>query len=176
MLVSPGNPLKPAHGMASLPDRLATARRIADGRRVVATDIERHLYTSHTADTLTALCRRFPRVRFVWLMGADNLQQLPQWQRWMRIARTVPMAVHPRPSYNERALAGQAAQRLRRFRRPARCASVLAGALPPAWTFLAEQQMALSATQLRNGRVTSGSELRYNHRDDVQESHKGARP
>ncbi len=155
LLVSPGNPLKPTHGMAKLADRLRTARAIADGRRIVATDIERHLHTRYTADTLTALRRRFPQMRFVWLMGADNLRQMPRWQRWMRIARAMPIAVHPRPSYNERALAGQAAHRLRRFRHPARTASSLADMGAPAWTFLAEQQSTLSATQLRNGRVTS---------------------
>ncbi len=110
LLVSPGNPLKPAHGMAPLPDRLAGARAIADGRRIVATDIERVLRTRFTRDTLRALRRRFPRVRFVWLMGADGLVDLPRWRRWRDIARTLPIAVLPRPGYNHPALAGRAAR------------------------------------------------------------------
>lgn len=161
LLVSPGNPLKPSRGMAPLAERLAGARRVVDGRRIVATDIERHLHTRYTADTLTALRRRFPHVQFVWLMGADNLSQMPHWQSWMGIARTVPMAVHPRPSYNERALAGQAALRLRRFRRPTRCAPVLAAGGAPRWIFLSEQQTALSATLLRSLRATSVPDSRY---------------
>lgn len=149
LLVSPGNPLKAADGMGSLRDRLQSARRIADGRRVVATDIERRLQTRFTADTLRMLRVRFPRVRFVWLMGADNLAQLPRWQRWKRIAHTMPMAVHPRPTYNHHALAGMAASRFRHARLPARQAADLAESPTPAWTFLAEQQTPLSATQLR---------------------------
>jgi nicotinate-nucleotide adenylyltransferase len=149
LLVSPGNPLKPAAGMAPLPERLASARRIADGRRIVATDIERHLGTRYTADTLAALRRRFPRVRFVWLMGADNLVQLPRWRRWLRIVAAAPFAVMPRPTYNHAALAALAARRLRRRRIAPQRAAALAALPAPAWIFLPMRQNASSATRLR---------------------------
>ena len=90
LLVSPGNPLKPGDGMAPLADRLAAAARIGDGRRVVATGIEAALGTRYTVDTLRVLLRRFPRVRFVWIMGADILVQLPRWRRWTDIVRRLP--------------------------------------------------------------------------------------
>jgi nicotinate-nucleotide adenylyltransferase len=149
LLVSPGNPLKAAHGMAHLADRLESARGIADGRRIVATTIESRLHTRFTYDTLRALRRRFPRVRFVWLMGADNLVQLPRWQHWTGIAATMPFAVMPRPTYNQRALAGQAAQRLRPWLRDAREAPLLANHRPAAWTFLPARQNPISATAIR---------------------------
>ena len=149
LLVSPGNPLKPANGMAPLAARLASAAAIADGRRIVATAIERQLGTRYTADTLAALHRLFPRVRFVWLMGADILAELPRWRRWTGIARTVPFAAVPRPGYNQRALAGQAARRLRGAWRPAREAPILAEHAAPAWTFLPATQNPISATALR---------------------------
>ena len=149
LLVSPGNPLKEAAGMAPLADRLASAAQIADGRRIVATGIEARLHTRYTFDTLRALRLRFPRARFVWLMGADNLVQLPRWQHWEDIARAVPFAVMPRPTYNGRALAGQAAHRLRPALLPARAAPALAGHAAPAWTFLPARQNPLSATALR---------------------------
>ena len=148
-MVSPGNPLKPQAGMAPFADRLASALAYADGRRVVVTSIERALGTRYTFDTLQALRRRFPRIRFVWIMGADNLVQLPRWQRWVEIARGMPFAVMPRPSYNQRALSGQAAQRLRRALLPAHSAPALAERRPPAWTFLPARQNGLSATVLR---------------------------
>ena len=105
LLVSPGNPLKGPLGMGRPGERLRSAQAIADGRRVVATDIERALGTRYTLDTVRGLQRRFPRVRFVWLMGADNLAQLPRWRGWMALARAVPFAVLPRPTYNQAALA-----------------------------------------------------------------------
>ncbi len=149
LLVSPGNPLKSGYGMAPMADRLESARGIADGRRIVATSLESRLHTRFTFDTLRALRRRFPCVRFVWVMGADNLVQLPRWQHWTGIAATMPFAVMPRPTYNQRALSGQAAQRLRPALLPARAAPALAAWAVPAWTFLPARQNAASATALR---------------------------
>ena len=149
LLVSPGNPLKRTDGMAPLAERLASARRIADGWRVLATAIETQLGTRYTANTLAALRLRFPRVQFVWLMGADILAELPRWRRWVGVVHAVPFAAVPRPGYNRLALAGQAARRLRRHWRPAREAPVLPGQHAPAWTFLPAPQNAISATALR---------------------------
>ena len=149
LMVSPGNPLKPVAGMASPAERFASARKIADGRRIVATEIESRLRTRYTVETLRALRIRFPRVCFVWLMGADNLVQLPKWNEWLQIAAQSAFAVLPRPTYNHRALAGQAAQRLRPSRRPQREAPVLAGRVAPAWMFLPARQSYESATAIR---------------------------
>lgn len=149
LLVSPGNPLKPTHGMASLADRLASARSIGGGRRILATAIEARLHTRYTVDTLRILRIRFPNVRFVWLMGADNLVQLPAWNEWLEIARHTVFAVLPRPTYNHRALAGQAAQRLRPVRRPQGSAPALAGSAAPGWVFLPTRQNPESATAIR---------------------------
>lgn len=148
LLVSPGNPLKPANGMAPFGDRLASAVRIADGRRVIASGIEAAFRTRYTVDTMHLLLRRFPAVRFVWIMGADILEQLPRWRRWPDIVRRLAFVVVPRPSYSHRALAGQATHRLRAERRPAREASLLPGA-PPGWVFLPGRQTAVSATAIR---------------------------
>jgi nicotinate-nucleotide adenylyltransferase len=148
LLVSPGNPLKPRAGMASLEQRMAGARALADGRRVIATGIEAVLNTRFTVDTLRLLLRRFPRALFVWIMGADILEQLPRWRRWMDIAHRLSFAVLPRPTYNHRALAGQAALRLRPLRRAAREATLLPG-LAPGWAFLPARQNVLSGTALR---------------------------
>jgi nicotinate-nucleotide adenylyltransferase len=149
LLVSPGNPLKHKAGMGTLPERLASARTVADGRRIVATDIERHLHTRYTIDTLRALTQRFPNARFVWLMGADNLAQLPRWRSWMQIARIVPFAVLPRPTYSAAARAGRAARRLAFARHAARQAPVLAAYPAPAWVFLDGRENPVSATALR---------------------------
>jgi nicotinate-nucleotide adenylyltransferase len=149
LMVSPGNPLKPARGMRSLADRLTSARRIADGRRVIATGIEATLGTRYTVDTLHALRRRFPCAQFVWLMGADILEELPRWQCWMSIAHSVPFAVLPRPGYTLRALAGRAATKLGHARLPARAHAILARQRPPAWTFIPAPSNATSATAIR---------------------------
>ena len=150
LLVSTGNPLKPSRGMAPLAERMASARRIADGRHVVATAIEAALGTRFTIDTLRLLRRRFPNVRFVWLMGADILSQLPRWRRWLRLLRCIPIAVLPRPGYTMRALAGHAARRMRHARRRETCAALLPGSAP-GWVLLTAPQTDISATAIRAG-------------------------
>lgn len=135
--------------MASFEQRLASASRFADGRRIVATEIEASFGTRRTVDTLRQLKRRFPRVDFVWIMGADNLTQLPNWHRWREIAALVPMVVVPRPGESRRALAGRAAHVLRHARVSPRHAIDLAGMAAPAWMWLSARENPLSATELR---------------------------
>ncbi|MBO0749533.1 MAG: nicotinate-nucleotide adenylyltransferase [Porphyrobacter sp.] len=120
-LVSPGNPLKPRQGMAPLAARVRSARAQARRAPIRVTAIERELGTRYTVDTLRALKRRYPRRRFVWLMGADNLAQLHLWRDWRGLAREMPIAVIARPGYNDKALASPAMAWLRRYRLPASC-------------------------------------------------------
>ena len=148
-LVSPQNPLKPAQGMASLERRVASARAVADHPRIRVTDIERTLGTRYTVDTVRALQRRHPRYGFVWLIGADNLAQMPAWKSWQTLFRSVAVAIFARPSYSLRALAGQAAGRFARSRLPERMAPRLALEKPPAWVFLRIRLHAASATAIR---------------------------
>ncbi len=159
LLVSPGNPLKPVAGMASLTDRLASARKIAGtDPHLIATAIEARLGTRYTVHTLRLLRKRFPNAKFVWLMGADNLAQLPRWHGWHEIVRTMPFAVLPRPAYNLRARAGLAAHRLRRSRVADRDAGRLADRRAPAWSFPALPQHPGSATAIRRAQPSSVTE------------------
>jgi nicotinate-nucleotide adenylyltransferase len=103
-LVSPQNPLKPVEGMAPLPKRLKTARRVAHHPRIRVTDIEQDMGTQFSFDTVSALKRRFPQVQFVWLMGSDNLAAFRRWRRWADFARLVPIAVVLRPGSVMKAL------------------------------------------------------------------------
>ena len=151
LMVSPGNPLKPVAGMAPLADRLAGAAALSDGRRVIATSIEAALGTRYSVDTLRVLRRRFPRVRFVWIMGADILTQLPHWRRWREMVRDLAFVVLPRPGYTMPALAGQAARCLRGRRRPAHEAPVLSLSRS-GWVFLPTPQNVTSATAIREAR------------------------
>ncbi|MEC8837109.1 MAG: nicotinate-nucleotide adenylyltransferase, partial [Pseudomonadota bacterium] len=78
-MVSPGNPLKPRAGMAPLGVRVRSAMAQARRAPIRVTAIERELGTRYTVDTLRAIERRFPKHRFVWLMGSDNLAQFHRW-------------------------------------------------------------------------------------------------
>lgn len=115
-LVSPGNPLKPKAGMASLQARFHSAIKQARRAPIRVTAIERELGTRYTVDTLRKLQRRFPRREFCWLMGSDNLAQFHRWRDWRTIARTMPIAVIARPGYDSMAIASPAMVWLRRYR------------------------------------------------------------
>jgi nicotinate-nucleotide adenylyltransferase len=148
-LVSPGNPLKPRSGMAPLPARLGSAQRMARRAPIRATAIEAELGTRYTIDTLRRLVRLYPNRRFIWIMGADNLVQLPQWRDWREIARLMPIAVIARPGYNDRAHARRAMGWLRRFVRPADQKSHWTDWRPPALVFLRFSPDVRSATAIR---------------------------
>jgi nicotinate-nucleotide adenylyltransferase len=150
-LVSPQNPLKPADGMAPFAVRLEQARQVAAAHpRVIVSDLENRIGSSrYTADTLSALRRRFSRLRFVWLMGSDNLVQIPRWERWTEIFKTVPIAVFDRPSYSLKALSGSAAKRFSATRISVSAARGLAEMTPPAWVFFHTPLDGRSATRIR---------------------------
>ena len=147
-LVSPGNPLKTA-GPAPLPARMAAARAIMQNPRVLVTDIEARLGTRYTAQTLAALARAYPRARFVWLMGADNLAQFHRWQDWRGILQTVPVGVLARPGQRISARTSKAARVYRRHKLPQRASQMLGISDAPAWCFVNLPLNAASSTAIR---------------------------
>jgi nicotinate-nucleotide adenylyltransferase len=151
-LVSPGNPLKDTSALPPLAERIAAAQKLAASPRIIVTDIEARLGTRYTVDTIAELRRRYRAVRFVWLMGADNLVQFNQWRHWQTIARQLPIAVIDRPADSLRAGASAAAQRLAKYRLDEARASRLADCEPPAWVFLRGLKLPVSSTQLRRER------------------------
>ncbi|MFN0042687.1 MAG: nicotinate-nucleotide adenylyltransferase [Alphaproteobacteria bacterium] len=167
-LVTPQNPLKPARGMAPLPQRLVQARaaarraraRGADLARVRATDIEARLGTRYTIDSVRALKRLYPRVRFVLVIGADNLAQLVRWRGWKQLFAEVPIAIFDRPTYAAPALDSAAAEHFARWRLDARWGAKLADRLPPAWVFFRTALDPTSSTALRARRAKSERQVR----------------
>jgi nicotinate-nucleotide adenylyltransferase len=149
-LVTPGNPLKDAAGLRELAERTEAARKMADDPRIDVSCLESVVGTRYTADTISYLRRRASGLRFVWIMGADNLAQFHRWQNWRRIADQVPLAVIDRPPQSFRALAAPAALALQRYRIPESCAGRLADRCAPAWVFLTGMKSTLSSTGLRN--------------------------
>ena len=117
-VVSPGNPLKKRNETAPLAERLKLCRAIATNPHIVITDFEADLPSPYTASTLAFLKARSPLVRFVWIMGADNLATFDRWQRWREIFTTVPVVVVDRPGWRLKALASKPPGHLRASRVP----------------------------------------------------------
>ena len=149
-LVSPGNPLKDkARDMAPLAARLASARIMARRSRIRVSDFEARHGTRYTIDTLKLIMRKWPKHRFIWLMGEDTVAQFHQWKHWRALARTVPIAVLSRPGYDDDARAARAMGWLRWFVRPAGQARNWTEWSVPAISFLRLPPDRTSATRLR---------------------------
>ncbi|PTW50892.1 nicotinate-nucleotide adenylyltransferase [Rhodovulum kholense] len=147
-LVSPGNPLK-SEGPAPMARRIAAARAVMDHPRVEITDLEARIGTRYTAETLERLMALYPRVRFVWLMGADNLIDFHRWDRWRWILDNVPVGVLARPGQGVAARRSRAAITHARYRLSADRAPCLADRQPPAWCYLNMPMVDLSSSEIR---------------------------
>ena len=147
-LVSPGNPLKP-NGPAAMARRMDAARALVDHPRITVTDIEARIGTRYTAQTIARLVRLYPGVRFVWLMGADNLAQFHRWQDWQDIMKRVPVGVLARPGSRIAARTAKAASIYRHARLPSEDAGLLARLPAPAWCFVNLPMVTTSSSAIR---------------------------
>lgn len=148
-LVSPGNPLK-EHGPAPMARRMAAARALVeDDPRIRISDFEAQAGTRYTAESLAVLQAARPGVRFVWLMGADNLFQLHHWQDWQDIMMRVPVGILARPGKRTLARTSKAAKTYEHVRLPGRKSQLLARSTPPVWCFVNVPMRDISSTRLR---------------------------
>jgi len=152
LVVTPGNPIKERGDLAALSERLSATQRMMKHPRIRVTGFEATLPTAYTARTLDFLRRRFPGVRFVWIMGGDNLASFHRWQEWRGIMRCLPIAVLDRSGFRFRAMASPAALAFARARIDEAQAGALAGLHPPAWTYVTIPLADISSTQLRSQR------------------------
>lgn len=147
-LVSPGNPLK-AQAPASMARRVQAARDLVTDPNVLISDIEAQLGTRYTAETLRALRRVYPGVRFTWLMGADNLAHFHRWKDWQNIMETVPIGVLARPGDRISARLSPAAQIYRAAMLKGAQSQLLSGQTAPAWCFVNVPMVDASSTEIR---------------------------
>ncbi|MEQ7154998.1 nicotinate-nucleotide adenylyltransferase [Brevundimonas aurifodinae] len=156
-LVSPQNPLKDSAGTAPLSDRMASARAVALGPRMIVSDFETRAGTHWTIDTLRAIRARHPGVHFVWLMGSDNLESFHRWRGWTDIMRMMPVAVIARPGSLLESRAAPTAMRFAASRVSAGEARLLPRMQAPAWTYLTAPLNPSSSTALRARDASSRS-------------------
>jgi len=148
-MVTPGNPLKSNHLLMSLEARLAASWQLVQNPRIRITAFELAFKTHFSVDTIAHILRQRPRVRFVWIMGADGLAHFHCWHHWRKIAAMLPLAIVDRPGSSFAALSSKAAQSLSRYRLVEAKATRLALQPAPAWCFIHGRRSSLSSTFLR---------------------------
>ena len=152
-MVSPQNPLKSKKDMAPIAERIASAEAAKQHPQIVVTDIETQLGTRYTVDTLDKLRVLFPRTRFIWLMGGDNLHQIDRWKSWEDIFYSVHICVMDRPPRHDSIKASVAANRFRDRLVHQEKAATLTDHPLPAWTILRIPLNDKSSTAIRAARL-----------------------
>lgn len=154
-MVSPQNPLKPKQ--PSYTSRVKTVEALGLPYAMKISHMETRFGTQYTVDTLTKARQTWPRTNFVFLMGADNLLQLPKWKNWQKIMATMPIAVIARPGKNNSAVKsrlGKIAQIYRKDRLPESQADILKYLAAPAWVYLTPPMNPQSSSAIRAAKGT----------------------
>ncbi|MFC3052740.1 nicotinate (nicotinamide) nucleotide adenylyltransferase [Kordiimonas pumila] len=151
-VVSPGNPLKGAVGMAPFSERMSSISKLIGCRpNMTATDIEQKLDTVYTATMVSELKKALPKTKFIWVMGADNFVGFQHWKHWQNIVRMLPIAIFDRAGY---AIDGLKSDLARYYHKFHVAPKQLKSAQTPAWTFVTIPRHPGSATEVRNQRET----------------------
>ena len=148
-LVSPGNPLK-EQSPEPMPQRIHDASQLITHPRVLVSNIEEKIGSHFTADTLAALTKLHPLHKFVWLMGADNLRQIDQWQNWHFIFKNFSIGVLARPGDQMAPLQSRAARVYRSYRLPMSQSHKLSHKTAPCWCYINLPMSDMSSTKLRS--------------------------
>ncbi len=147
-LVSPNHPTKPSEQMASFDSRVTSAEVITKELPYIKiSDFESLAGTKFTCDTILEIKKDFPNDNFVWLMGADNLENFHLWKNWRNILKLVPVAILDRIPYSPRALASTAAISYSGYR--IHDLEQLVAANLPAWGYIHIKPMDISSTEIR---------------------------
>lgn len=146
-MVSPQNPLKSAQPPPE--DRAKTIASLHLPYAMRISHIESRLNTRYTIDLIRGLKQRYPRYRFVLMIGSDNLAQMIRWKAWQEIMQSVPIAVIARPGEPLRARLGQVARQMADYRVQETFAHTLKDRPAPAWSYLTLPLNPLSSTAIR---------------------------
>lgn len=149
-LITPRNPLKDPSIYQSLAERMVQVKALTQGcPDIHIWDIEKELQTTESVQTVEALKKLHPHTRFVWLMGADLLIELPLWPTWKAFLETIPIVIYPRPGFTQKAKESLVAQQYASSFRGMEDAPNLAFCAPPALLFLEGEEYDISSTVIR---------------------------
>lgn len=152
-LVSPQNPLKSAQPSASARAKTIEALELPYAMRI--SHIETRLRTRYTVDLIRKLRERHPTTRFVYIIGSDNLAQMPRWKDWESLFNHVPIAVIARPGAPLKARLGQVSKQMATSRLPEQQAHALKDCPAPCWTYLTLPLRPVSSSAIRARRTAN---------------------
>ena len=147
-LISPGNPLK-SMSPAPIQTRLRQAQEIVHSSKIIISKVETEIGAQYSWETLDYLSLKYPRTKFVWLMGSDNLAQFHLWKNWRWIIDNFPIGVLARPQFRQKGLNSKVSKIYKSHKLPANQGRLLPYYPSPKWCFSNMPLMKVSSSEIR---------------------------
>ena len=145
-IISPQNPLKKEYSQ-TFSTRVKACNKILRTTKIQICEIEKRQKNTFSFNTIKVLKKKYPRLQFFWIMGADNMHNINRWKNWDDIFMEIPIAIFSRPNQQLKAGLSLAAQKYQKYRFNAR---MLSSVPMPAWSIEVGPQLKISSTLLRN--------------------------
>ena len=150
-LVTPQNPLK-INQPASYSERVKNCKILTKNKPIKIKEIEKKINSQFSYQTIKYLNNHYKYIKFVWLMGADNLINFHQWQNAHRIFNEIPIVVFRRYGYNQQALKSYISNLYKNFRLKNKHIHIDNFKQLPAWTIIQNKEIRISSTEIRQQR------------------------
>ena len=148
-VVAKQNPLKVKNQYRSHQLRCDLAAKLIKHPRIIVTNIEKEVKSNYISDVLFYLKNKFPKIKFIWLMGADNLLQFNKWHNWQNIFRSFPIAVFDRGNDVYTSLKGESAIKFAKYKLPEHSLNRLTHKTP-SWGMIRKLKSSYSSTKINS--------------------------
>ncbi len=150
-LITPQNPLKISKP-AKYSERLRNSKKITKNMPITIKEIEKKIKSKYSYETIKYLKNHYKNIKFFWLMGADNLINFHQWQKWQKIIKDMPIVIFRRYGYNTKALKSTTSNIYKNFRINKKKISDSDFNNLPAWVIVENKEIKISSTEIRKQR------------------------
>ena len=158
-IVAPQNRLKSSIGMESFDKRLSYARLFTNKLSYIKVlDIEEKnkLYASYM--TINFLNTKSQRVKFIWLMGSDILDNFNKWLHPNSIAKNMYVAVISRPNFFSSFLNTKRTTKLGKRLKTSKSKTIFLRK-KPVWVFLKNKLLSISSSEIRRSQNFNKTEF-----------------
>ena len=142
------NPFKKI-GPSSFDDRVKETKKLVKSPNIKLSPIEIRQNFQYSFQLLKFIQKRHRHIKFIWVMGEDNIIQFHLWKNWQWIANNVRIAVVARGRNRSMVNSSTFALKYRGFRLKSVQSAQLQFFKPPIWCIVDSKTVNLSSSDLR---------------------------
>ena len=143
------NPLKKV-GPSSFDNRVEKTKKLVKSPNIKLSPIEIRQNFNYSFQLLNFIQKRHRHIKFIWVMGEDNISQFHLWKNWQWIANNVRIAVVARGRSRSLVNSSTFAFKYRSFRLMSGQSAQLQHYKPPIWCIVDSKRLNLSSSDLRS--------------------------